>query len=85
MARKLMSWGQTTVLFIVMIAVNLGLTIAIDPIRRHQIGSLHSQFWQFDFPMDLALMAFFAICMRFIRNRYLRSLNQGNLQMRRSF
>jgi len=69
MTRKPMSWGQTAAMFLLMTAVIFGETLAFYPTLRHQVGSIHSVFWQLAFPADLCATAILAIGMRFAWNR----------------
>ena len=64
-----MSWGQTAAMFLLMTAVIFGETLAFYPTLRHQVGSIHSVFWQLAFPADLCATAILAIGMRFAWNR----------------
>jgi len=78
-----LSWTRTTLWFLFTLTVTLGLTMAFNSTLRHQVGSVHSDFWQLAFPADLGAIALLAIAMRFIYNRSLAGRNRANLESHR--
>jgi hypothetical protein len=83
MISKPISWAQTGLAFLMMVAYTFGLTMAFYPTLRHQAGSIHSTLWQLVFPSDLAAIAIFVIAARFIVNWGLTRQNRPNLEMHR--
>jgi hypothetical protein len=84
MERKPINWVQAGMMFVWMAACTFGLTMAFNSTMRHQAGSIHSMFWQFAFPSDLAAIALFVIAGRFIMNWGLTRQNRPNLETRQS-
>jgi len=84
MERKPISWALTGLVFLIMAASTFGLTMAFNSTMRHQAGSIHSLFWQFAFPSDLAAMALLTIGGRFILNWGLTRQNRPDLETHQS-
>ncbi|HTV14356.1 MAG TPA: hypothetical protein VME68_06555 [Acidobacteriaceae bacterium] len=58
------SWPVTGLYFIFMVACYLGFS-ALLPSIRHQMSSLHSSFWSFDFPSSLVSLSIIALALRY--------------------
>ena len=84
MKRKPVSWVQAGLMFLWIAACTFGLTVAFNSTVRHQAASIHSVFWQFAFPSDLAAIALLVVGGRFILNWGLTRQNQPNLETHRS-
>ncbi len=84
MTKKPLSWAQSGLLFLWMVACTFGLTMAFSSAMRHQAGSIHSLFWQFAFPSDVAGSAIFVIAARFIMSWGLTRQKQCNLETHQS-
>jgi hypothetical protein len=80
MGRKPVSWTLAAVWFLFTMTVTLGLTMVFNSTLRHQVGSMHSDFWQVAFPADFGAIALLAIAMRFILNRSSAGRNRANLK-----
>jgi hypothetical protein len=74
------SWKQAGLWFLFTLATTLGLTMAFNSTLRHQVGSMHSDFWQVAFPADLGAIALLAIAVRFISNMSLARRTRANLE-----
>jgi hypothetical protein len=79
MAGKPVSWMKTASWFLMTLTVTLGLTMAFNSTLRHQVGSMHSDFWQLAFPADFGAIALLAIAIRIAFNRSSASRNRVNL------
>jgi hypothetical protein len=85
MACRPVSWTRTTLWFLFTLTSTIGLTLAFNSTLRHQVGSMHSDFWQLAVSADLGAIALLAIAMRFIFNRSLASRNRANLETHERF
>jgi len=79
MNRKPMSWAMTALMFGGMLVCTFGLDMVFSPALRHQVSSLHSDFWQVAVPGDALADAIIAIAMRVAFNWHLSIRNRTDL------
>jgi len=83
MTDKPMSWIKTALIFGAMATCTFGLDMVFSPSLRHQVWSIHSNFWEIAIPGDLIGDAVIAMAMRVAVNWHLRSRNRTNLETHR--
>ena len=69
MGSEPLSWTKTALWFLMTLTVTLGLTMAFNSTLRHQVESMHSDFWRVAFPAYFGAIALLAIAMRFVFSR----------------
>jgi hypothetical protein len=79
MNTKPMSWAMTALIFGGMLMCTFGLDMVFSPVLRHQVLSVHSDFWQIAVPGDALADAVIAIGMRVAVNWHLRNRSQIGL------
>jgi len=84
MTEKPMSWMKTALIFGAMATCTFGLDMAFSSSLRHQVLSIHSDFWEIAFPGDLIGDAIIAIAMRVAVNWHLSRLSGTNLETQQS-
>jgi len=78
---KPMSWSMTALMFAWMATCTFGLDMVFSSSLRHQVFSIHSDFWQLAVPGDLLADAILALGVRFAVNWHLPGGNRAKAEI----